>query len=612
MSRLISLLVVALAAATFAAAPASAATQTFRNQQPILIPGPGSQNSASPYPSSITVGGMAGPITDVKVVLHRFGHTFPSDVDILLVSPAGHGVLVMSDACSDTVIEDFTWVFSQDAPNQMVPPCDLSVYRPTNLPGGGDFFPFAPPGPYGESLATFNNQNANGEWRLYVFDDAPNDSGDIELGWSLTVTTGSAEATVPGTGTSGTANPYPLSRTVSGEGEVITDLDVQLEGVWHQRPDDLDLLLVGPRGQSVVLMSDACDSFAANAFGFVWNDLAPGPMPDTQACSLRDYRPADYEPGDVWPAPAPPGPHAGALSAFNFTDPNGEWRLFVVDDSIDAQGFFTNPFHLLMSTRPKAKVAFAGNALLLPEGTTRALTLKRSAPGPVGPAAVTVRTLPASATSGSDFRPVSKVVDFAAGEREKTVEVESLADAEQEPDESFVVAVTSPTGDAATAAPSSVAVTIPAPTSSGPGGDGAGGDRTAPVLRSLTASPPRFRVGRRPTSPHSGPRTGTRLTIRLSEPASVRFDTRAIGIGRRDGGACRKVTRTNRDQPRCRRLMPKGGFTRSIAAGRTTVAFSGRVRGRALKPGRYALKATPTDAAGNAGAPRSIDIRIVR
>ena len=35
---------------------------------------------------------MTGPITDVNVTLHRFGHTNPADVRIVLVSPTGQKV----------------------------------------------------------------------------------------------------------------------------------------------------------------------------------------------------------------------------------------------------------------------------------------------------------------------------------------------------------------------------------------------------------------------------------------------------------------------------------------------------------------------------------------
>jgi len=53
-------------------------------------------------------------------------------------------------------------------------------------------------------------------------------------------------------------------------------------------------------------------------------------------------------------------------------------------------------------------------------------------------------------------------------------------------------------------------------------------------------------------------------------------------------------------------------FRRSAPAGRSRVAFSGRIRRRALKRGRYLLRATPTDAAGNTGRTRSLSITIVR
>lgn len=59
-------------------------------------------------------------------------------------------------------------------------------------------------------------------------------------------------------------------------------------------------------------------------------------------------------------------------------------------------------------------------------------------------------------------------------------------------------------------------------------------------------------------------------------------------------------------------LVRKGSFSRSAPIGRSKVAFSGRIGRRALKPGRYVLRATPTDAAGNVGAARTVSITIVR
>jgi subtilisin-like proprotein convertase family protein len=333
-------------------ASASAAT-LFTNSNQITIP---SSGNASPYPSEIAVSGTTGPITDISVTLHRFGHSYPQEADILLVSPSGKGVVLMSDACGIGGVEDFTWTFSQSAPRPISAisgDCADFTYQPANY-GSGDFWPApAPPGPYSTNLHAFDGEPANGTWRLYVVDGWPNRSGDIEGGWSLSIDTGPVDAAIPGNGTSGPASFYPATRTVSGQEGLITDLNVAIDGIWHQNPDDLDLLLVGPQGQKVILMSDACGSFGVNSFGWVWDDEAPAPMPDgdgTNVCGTPFHRPADYEPGDSWPTPAPPGPYSTSLSAFDRTNPNGEWRLYVNDDSSGNTGFFTNRFTLAITT----------------------------------------------------------------------------------------------------------------------------------------------------------------------------------------------------------------------------------------------------------------------
>jgi hypothetical protein len=100
-------------------------------------------------------------------------------------------------------------------------------------------------------------------------------------------------------------------------------------------------------------MAGACGSYGVEAYGWVWDDEAPALMPNgdgTNVCGVRSHRPADYEPGDPWPAPAPPEPYSPFLSAFDGTDPNGEWSLFVNDDSPGSTGFFTSRFTLRIAT----------------------------------------------------------------------------------------------------------------------------------------------------------------------------------------------------------------------------------------------------------------------
>jgi len=150
----------------------------------------------------------------------------------------------------------------------------------------------------------------------------------------------------------------------------------------------------------------------------------------------------------------------------------------------------------------------------------------------------------------------------------------------------------------------------------GPGG-AVPGDDTDPSL-GLAASRRRFRVGGRPMPVDGNAiaaervRKGTTLRLSLSEAARVRFRVFLKRPGRRVGTRCVKPTRTNRNRRRCTRLIRKGTFIRSAPGGRSKVAWSGRIRRKALRRGGYVLRATPTDAAGNTGKARSLSIAIVR
>jgi hypothetical protein len=137
------------------------------------------------------------------------------------------------------------------------------------------------------------------------------------------------------------------------------------------------------------------------------------------------------------------------------------------------------------------------------------------------------------------------------------------------------------------------------------GGVGTTGDRTAPRLSRLTASRKRFRVGKLPNR-------GTMLSLTLSEPASVSFELLAVTTGRKTGKGCRKATRSNSRGKKCRLLVPAGSFKQRTPVGPSRVAFTGKLGKRSLKLGTYMLRAKPTDAAGNAGAARSMYLRVVR
>src|SRR5215467_6635273 len=55
------------------------------------------------------------------------------------------------------------------------------------------------------------------------------------------------------------ATPYPSSINVSGVTGTPSIVELTLHGFSHSCPTDVDMLLVGPHGQSSILMSDTGD-----------------------------------------------------------------------------------------------------------------------------------------------------------------------------------------------------------------------------------------------------------------------------------------------------------------------------------------------------------------
>jgi uncharacterized repeat protein (TIGR01451 family) len=157
------------------------------NQGVIIIPDSG---PAGTYPSPIFISGLAGSVGKVTVTLSNLTHSFPEDLDILLVSPAGQRVLLLSDAGASFAANGVTLTLDDEAPNAIpaAAPLTSGRFRPTDF-APADSFNGNPAGPYAASLAAFNGSNPNGTWSLYVFDDEPGDSGRLAGGWSLQITT---------------------------------------------------------------------------------------------------------------------------------------------------------------------------------------------------------------------------------------------------------------------------------------------------------------------------------------------------------------------------------------------------------------------------------------
>jgi subtilisin-like proprotein convertase family protein len=172
----------------------SSGTASFSNVSAITIPG---QGVGTPYPSTINVSGTAGTISQVVLNLNGFTHTYPDDLDVLLVSPTGQIVVVMSDAGGGSDVNNVSLTLSDGAAVALPDSGQIvsGTFKPSDF-GTGDAFPTpAPAGPYGATLSAFNGVSANGVWSLFVVDDAAVDQGSFSGGWTLTITTvGSAPA----------------------------------------------------------------------------------------------------------------------------------------------------------------------------------------------------------------------------------------------------------------------------------------------------------------------------------------------------------------------------------------------------------------------------------
>jgi subtilisin-like proprotein convertase family protein len=135
---------------------------------------------------------------------------------------------------------------------------------------------------------------------------------------------------------SGQASTYPAVVTVSGLPSV-KRLRVRLTGISHTFPDDLDILLVGPGGQTVLLMSDVGGSGDVTGLNLTLDDGAPA-IPDAGPLVAGTFAPTNIGAGDAFPAPAPAGPYGATLSGFTGASPNGVWSLYVFDDAAGDPG----------------------------------------------------------------------------------------------------------------------------------------------------------------------------------------------------------------------------------------------------------------------------------
>ena len=145
------------------------------------------------------------------------------------------------------------------------------------------------------------------------------------------------------------STPYPSIINVSGVTGKVTKVTVFLDNFSHSFPGDVDIALVGPGGQRLLLMSDLGGGTDAVNADLTFDDA--GAVFGTSIVT-GTFKPTNSATGDVFPAPGPVGafPEPQLLSVFNNLNPNGTWSLFVVDDAGTDGGSISGGWSLNITT----------------------------------------------------------------------------------------------------------------------------------------------------------------------------------------------------------------------------------------------------------------------
>jgi subtilisin-like proprotein convertase family protein len=158
----------------------------------------------------------------------------------------------------------------------------------------------------------------------------------------------SAAIAVPGAGTEGNANPFPSTIDVSGfkQGQIL-DVNVTLNNLSHAEIGDVGVMVVAPNGKGAILMNDAGSGNTSNV-NLTFDDEAAAKIPDAGAVTTGTFLASVYETSNST------APYL-ALSAFDASNPNGTWQLFVFDDSSGDTGTIAGGWTLTIQAKEKVK-----------------------------------------------------------------------------------------------------------------------------------------------------------------------------------------------------------------------------------------------------------------
>jgi hypothetical protein len=124
----------------------------------------------------------------------------------------------------------------------------------------------------------------------------------------------------------------------------VTDVNITLNGLkvnnFFQGVSEIDVLLVGPQGQKIILLSYVCQfETSPGPFDFTFDGAATGTLPSGisgMSCVSGTYLASDYHDltpvGYILDTPAPPPPYSTNLADLNNVNPTGNWTLYAAED----------------------------------------------------------------------------------------------------------------------------------------------------------------------------------------------------------------------------------------------------------------------------------------
>jgi PKD repeat protein len=167
------------------------------------------------------------------------------------------------------------------------------------------------------------------------------------------------------------ASPYPSQVTVSGIPSGPFRVTATLKGLSHTLTADVDMLLVGPGGQYMMLMSDAGGSADFQNATVTFDDNATAQLTATTpgvVLPSGTYKPVNFGTGDFF-GQGLVEPFLASFAVFAGTEAIGTWRLYVWDDQFFHGGSIANGWCVNILSTNSAPAANAGGPYSGAEGS---------------------------------------------------------------------------------------------------------------------------------------------------------------------------------------------------------------------------------------------------